>query len=187
MKNLNILLGFLATGLMTSCGGGKGNENEKVSGNEIMTPETTTISGGLEDCFVVVDKEYKITDDGDFSKLLTVELQRTEDELPFELTPSTNLESFYTSMADPFIKVGFGIEFLDDDGNVLGKVSASATGMSTSYSPDEAIDIVKLRPGEKGCIRFSVDETEQQATKFRISSAYAEEAGWNASSNTSTV
>ena len=187
MKNLNILLGFMAIGLMTSCGGGKDNENEKVSGNEIMSPETITISGGLEDCFVVVDKEYKITDDGAFSKLLTVELQRTEDELPFELTPSTNLQSFYTSMADPFIKVGFGIEFLDDDGNVLGKVSASAPGTSASYSPDEAIDIVKLRPGEKGCIRFSVDETEQQATKFRISSAYAKEAGWNASSNTSTV
>lgn len=181
MKNFKFLFGFLAVGLMASCGGG-GGEKEKAPVSESMKPETTTVSGDLGECFVVVDREYKLTDNGALGRLLTVELERTEAALPFELTSSTDLADFGTSKSKPFIKVGFGIEFLDDDGNVLDKVSAS----SGPYSHDEAPDLVRLKPGEKGSIRFSVRDKAQQATKFRISSAYAEDAGWEASGSSSS-
>ena len=183
MKNIQFLSSILMIGLLVSCGG---NKSEK-TGSESMKPETTTVSGDLGSCFTVVDRTYKITDNGGWNKLLTVELERTDSPLPFEITPNTEIRSYSYSMSRPFIQVGFGIEFLDEDGNVLNKVSASSSGLSASYNPDEAVDLVKLKSGEKGSIRFSVDSAAENATQFRISSSYTENEGYKSSSSSSSV
>lgn len=184
MKQFKLLSTLFLIGLLASCGGKKGDSEN--SGSEMMEPETTMVSGDLGACFTVVEREYKITDNGGWGNMLTVELERTNAPLPFELTSSTEVATFGHSMSKPFIKVGFGIEFLDIDGNVLGKVSATGSGLSASYDPDEAVDLVKLKPGEKGSIRFSVNDAEKDAMYFRISSAYAEDAGWGESSGGSS-
>ncbi len=171
MKKLKFISYILVLGLLVSCGGKK----EEKSENIFMKPETTTVSGGLGECFRVIDREYKII--GDWPKLITVELERTDSSLPFELTSSTEVRSYSHSMTGSFIQVGFGIEFLDEDGNVLDKISASASGLSGSYDSNESVDLVKLRPGEKGSIRFSLDSDAENATQFRISSSYTENEG----------
>lgn len=158
-----------------SCGGKKGsNESEEI----VVKPIETEVSGDMEGCFTVVDKEYKATGDwGD--GIITVQIERTDEDLPFELN-GRELWTFGTSGAADHVKVGFGIEFLDEDENVLEKVSANASGLSASYSPDEAIELVKLKPGKKGSIRFTA---VKGAVSFRISSAYEEGEGWGSDSS----
>lgn len=182
MKHLKISSAFLMLALLASCGGG--NKQEDNSESISMKPETTTVSGDMGECFKVVDKEYKVVDDG-WSKLITIELERTDFPLPFDLTSDLKIENYGVSMSTPFIQVGFGIEFLDEDGTVLDKVSANGAGLSGSYSPDEAVELVKLKPGEKGTIRFVVQSAAENATKFKISSSYTENGGYSSSSSSS--
>lgn len=168
MKTVKLLCAIaLAATVLTACGGKSKSDSEGQT--EYMKPETTEVGGDLGECFTVVDKEYKIT--GEFPRIITVELERTDEELPFDVKNST-IYSYSTFSSSSYIQVGFGIEFLDDDDNVLDKVSASGSGLSGSYSPDEAVDLVKLKPGSKGNIRFSVESEADTATKFRITSSY---------------
>lgn len=171
MRNLKLASIILLITLLTSCGGKK----EEQSGSEYMKPETTSVSGGLGKCFKVVDRNYKVL--GDWSKSITVELERTDDSLPFTLTSGTEICSYRDSKTSRFIQVGFGIEFMDEEGNVLDKVSASATGISASCSSAEVSDLVKLNSGEKGSIEFNIYSDAENATQFRISSSYTENEG----------
>lgn len=166
-------IGFAAafTIILISCSGKKNEEKQEI----ILKPETTEVSGDLEECFVVIDREYKVTD-GFGNGLLTVEIERTDEELPFDLE-GKHLFSFSQFAAVEYVQVGFGIEFLDKDGNVLDKVEASGSGFSGSYDPDEAVALVKLKPGKKGTIRFSVGDEAVEAVSFRITSAYEENSG----------
>lgn len=183
MKNIKLLNGIFVIALLASCGGKKGDS----AGSESMQPETTVVSGDLGDCFEVVDRQYKITDTDGLYNLITVELQRTDSSLPFDLDSDAEVCSYSTSLAKPHIQVGFGIEFLDEDGNVLDKVSASGSGLSGSYDSDEAVDLVKLKDGEKGSIRFSVGSSAKNATQFRITSSYTEKEGFGSSSENDEV
>ena len=73
--------------------------------------------------------------------------------------------------------MGFGIEFLDADGNIVDKVSADGSGISESYDSEEAVALCKLKPGEKGTIRFTVKSEAKDAVCFRITTAYEENEG----------
>lgn len=162
MKKVKHLWIALLAIIMVACGGASDKKSEIV-----VKPVETDVSGDMEGCFKVIDKEYKAS--GDSPKgIITVEIERTDEDLPFDLD-GKKLYSFSEFSATDYIQVGFGIEFLDEDGNVLDKVSADGSGFSGSYSPDEAKALVKLKPGKKGSIRF---EAVKGAVGFRITSAY---------------
>ena len=162
-------IGLLSLVLLffSSCGGNK-NEKEDIR----LKPASTNVSGQLGKCFTVVDREYKATGSWGLG-VISVELQRTNETLPFVLG-GRELISYNVSTYEPNVQVGFGIEFLDSEGNVLDKVSANANGFSGSYDPDEAVELVNLNPGEVGTIRFSVNNDAKDAVAFRISSSYKE-------------
>lgn len=165
---------------LASCGGKKGSKDSE---QIIVKPTETAVSGDMEGCFTVVDKEYKAT--GDLANgIITVELERTNQELPFELN-GRELWSFGTSDASANVKVGFGIEFLDAEGNVVEKVSANGSGLSGSYDSDEAVALCKLKPGKTGTIRFIVHEEAKGAVSFRITTAYEESEDSNDESSES--
>lgn len=165
---------------LASCGGKKGSKDSE---QIIVKPTETAVSGDMEGCFTVVDKEYKAT--GDLANgIITVELERTNQELPFELN-GRELWSFGTSGASANVKVGFGIEFLDAEGNVVEKVSANGSGLSGSYDSDEAVALCKLKPGKTGTIRFAVHKEAKDAVSFRITTAYEESEGSNDESSES--
>lgn len=154
--------------IMTSCGG----KSEKETSEKIK-PETIEVSGDLEDCFTVVDREYAFVDEI-IGAMVTVELERTDAELPIELQDADLILPFGSMTSGDFVCVGFGIEFLDADGNILDKVSANGSGLSGSYDPDEGIALVNLKSGRKGSIRFMCNDNDivKKVTQFRITSAY---------------
>lgn len=157
---------------IVSCGNKKGTGE---SGKIVMKPSEVEVSGDLEGCFIVVEREYKAS--GDWANgIITVEIERTDNDLPFELG-DRELCSFSTQLFKPNVQVGFGIEFLDEDGNIVDKVSADGSGFSGSFSPDEAVSLCKLKSNKKGTIRFSVDDSAKEAVSFRITSAYKENEG----------
>lgn len=167
MKKLTSLLALMLAIILMSCGSKKQSEESE---SIVLKPAEIEISGDLEGCFKVIDREYKVV--GDIQSIITVELIREENLLPYDedLSP----QSFSTIMSSPHVQVGFGIEFLDDDGNILDKVSADGSGFSGSYDSDEAVALVKLKAGKKGSIRFIVTDEAKNATSFRITSAYKE-------------
>ena len=81
MKVMKLVVFAVLAICVASCGGKKGsNDSEQI----IVKPIETTVSGDMEGCFTVVDKEYKTT--GAWANgIITVELERTDQELPFEL------------------------------------------------------------------------------------------------------
>ena len=178
MKVLNLVFFAVLAICLASCGGKKGSKDSE---QIIVKPTETAVSGDMEGCFTVVDKEYKTTG---ANGIITVELERTNQELPFELN-GRELRSFGTSGASANVKVGFGIEFLDAEGNVVEKVSANGSGLSGSYDSDEAVALCKLKPGKMGTIRFVVHEEAKGAVSFRITTAYEESEGSNDESSES--
>lgn len=169
MKKLLLIL--TSAMLLFSCG-------EKEFAGITVKPETTEVSGGLGDCYKVVEKEYKST-----KNVLTVELERTDAELPFELKEGEKAHAYGSYEASVNVRVGFGIEFLDKDGKVLETKFADAVG--ASYSALDPEKLAKLKAGEKGIIRFTVADYVKEAVMFRISSAY-EEVGHSGSSSASS-
>ncbi|MCQ2094551.1 MAG: YARHG domain-containing protein [Bacteroidaceae bacterium] len=141
-------------------------ESESNELDMILEPVETEISGDMDGCFTVVDKKYKVTDKMG-TKIITVEIERTDEKLPFELE-GRELFSFSEVGPVAYVQVGFGIEYLDQDGNILDKVSANSGG----YDSSECVALVKLNSGKKGTIRFSVDDSAAEAVSFRITSAY---------------
>lgn len=178
MKKLKcIALAFLAISLV-SCGGKKESETTEKG---ILKPVETEVSGDMDGCFKVIDKNYKIITDG-WDKVITVEIERTDKDLPFNLD-GRELTYYSGVCSSAGIGVGFGIEFLDADGNVLHKVAATEHSLY-HVDADEFVALAKLKPGKKGTVRFKAkDVNEDEAVSFRIASAYVEKKG---SDNSST-
>ena len=133
-------------------------------------PMTTSVSGDLSKCYEVVDRAYTIVEN--YSSLLTVELKRTDEPLPFD-TEDLEIISFSHTPTGPNVQIGFGIEFRDKDGNVLDKVPAVSYGANGSYSSDDPVELGKLRPGETGTIRFVVEDgVKASLAQFKILSAF---------------
>lgn len=175
MKKILVLLA--ATALLFSCGKkSKDDAFEELK----LKPETTVVSGDLGSCYKVVDKEYKTVEKDLFGGLLTIELERTDAELPFELKNGISPSSYGTFGKDVYVHVGFGIEFLDEDGTVLEKVS-----VENGYSNEDPEALAKLKKGEKGTIRFIVPKELKKAVSFRVTSAYenVDSSDWDSSSS----
>lgn len=156
--------------LVASCGK-KQNSNDGQNDAIELKPASTEITGEMEGCFTVVDRNYKVKFEDFVGGVLTVELVRTDNPLPFS-TDGKELYSYSSFSASPYVQVGFGIDLLDEDGNIVDKTSASASGLSGPYSPDECVELVKLSEGKTGTIRFSISEDAKEATSFRITSAF---------------
>lgn len=136
-----------------------------------LKPESTEVTGDMEGCFTVVDRSYKVKFEDFIGGVITIEIERTDAPLPFS-TDGRELYSFSTYSASPYVQVGFGIELLDKDGDIISKTSPSGGGLSGPYSPDECVELVKLAKGKKGSIRFSINEDAKEAVSFRITSAF---------------
>lgn len=166
MKKVNIIIAvaMLATGIMLrSC------ENKK---QLKMSPQSIEISGDLQGCFEVVDKEIVATE-GRWS-LWNVELKRTD--MPFPWDEGMTVAKLNDTYSDgrAYCKVGFGLETFDKDGNLVDKRSATATGLLGPYSSNDILDLMKLQPGEIGIIRWDTNPYEDKAKDkltFKITSA----------------
>ena len=172
MKKMFLLLAVVSTILLLSCGGGKKNKKEKIS----MTPITTEVSGALSDCFEVVDEECIVKLNGnELFPTWRIKLRRTDAPLPFE--EGLDVESYGTTRTDGknYYHVGFGIEIVDEDEYTVRESKATTGGMGGPYSSDDVTELLKLKPGEEGSIRWSVgsESDATSALKFRITSAYA--------------
>lgn len=167
MKQLKLFVMACFAIVLASCGGKKSSgENEKI----VLTPETTHIKGDLGDYFEVVDKEYTVTED--FGDLVSIEVMRTDIAYAFDLK---GVEPYGTYGKGVTGNAGFGIEILDEDGNVIEKATATAGGLGGMYSSDDMKEALKLKAGETGTVRWSFHfGSDQKPAKFRLTSAYEE-------------
>lgn len=161
------MFGILAASLLLiSCGGGsdKSSENE-VEGHKI-SPETTTVKGSFKDCFEVVDRNYKVTyEGGAFEKYeVKIELRRTDTAFPFDVNDVTDM--FNSEEASQNQVFGIGVEFLDEDGEVI------ATYKPTSE--DDDCLLLSLNSGETATFNVKIYDDISTATKFRVTSIVKE-------------
>jgi len=165
---------------LASCGGKKNSdENKKI----VLTPETTNIKGDLGDYFEVVDRDYTVTDD--WGDMVSVEVKRTDMDYSFDLK---GVEPYGTSGRGVTGNAGFGIEILDEDGNVIEKTAATASGLSGMYSSDDMKEALKLKAGETGTVRWSFHfDSDKKPAKFRLTSSYEEvdSSNWDSESSSS--
>lgn len=147
--------------------------------NVVVTPQDCSLSGELKDYYNVVDKEYTIAKGSGFisNNLITVELKRTDTDLPFGDTPVSGYGTTRYDV-DSYYKVGFGIELLDESGNVIVKKGATATGLGGVYSDDDVVELADMASGEQGSVRWSFEDDEvKNAKSFRILSSYKSASG----------
>lgn len=141
-----------------------------------MKPETTTISGDLSECFEVVDQEciVKLDKKGNVEPFATwsVKLRRTDKPFPF--ADDIDVSAYGTWGSSVEAHGGFGIEVVDENGTTVQKSAATGSGFSGPYSHEDVEDLFKLKPGETGTIRWSVEDNALNAKelKFTISSAF---------------
>ncbi len=163
--------------------------------NISMKPETTKVSGDLANCFEVVDEEVVVKlKDGkldDLESVWRVKVKRTDAPLPFE--EGMNFISYggYSTIT-PYCLVGFGLRIEGADGDVVQENKATEGGMGGPYS-DDVEGLLKLKPGEVGEIRWSVDKKcmdAKEPLKFKVSSAYelvGDSEGSKAQANASSI
>ena len=165
MKKRNIIIAaaiFAAGFTLSSC------ESKK----QLKTlPQSTGISGELQGCFEVVDKEIVASEDN--WPIWNVEMRRTDKPFPWE--DGITLAKFSETYIDgrSYCKVGFGLETFDENGGLIDKRSATTTGLSGPYSSDDIFDLLKLQPDKTGFIRWDGAKEEKMKGKitFRITSA----------------
>lgn len=141
----------------------------------VMKPETTTISGDLSDCFEVVDQESVVKlKDGRLEPFATwsVKIRRTDNPLPFP--EGVKPDPYGTFGSGVNAHAGFGLEVVDENGSTIQKNAATQGGLGGAYSSEDVKGILRLKPGEEGTIRWTVDDKaiDAKEIKFKISSAY---------------
>lgn len=178
MKHIKFFVIAVMAICLAACGGKKDPEEK---GNEeiTLTPETTKVRGDLREYFKVVDKEYTVTKE--FGDLVSIEVERTDVDFDFDLT---DIEPFGTFGPGVRGNVGFGIEILDEKGNVIEKCAATASGLSGMYSSGDMKEAMALKPGESSTVRWSFHFKEDgpKPAKFRLTSALQE--NWEAGAST---
>lgn len=155
----------MATILLTSCGGGSSNNKDVETPAEVVVKVAQTeIKGDLKGCYELVDKNYKVKVDEDYDNdLLTIEIRRTAQELPYDRKNVVIFPEGKESSAE--YCAGFGIEILDANGDIIDKREARMT----PYSWDEMTAALQLLPEETTTIRFYFDNITSAAS-FRITS-----------------
>lgn len=149
-----------------SCGGNSSNsekasESETAQKEHVVKPAQTEIKGDLKGYFEAVDKETPITKDMS-ANVISVEIKRTEKELPFDRKDVTIFPEADDS--EKSYVAGFGIEVLDNKDNVIAKVEAN----STPYSWDEMKASLQTLPGETATIKFRFYDDLSKASSYRI-------------------
>lgn len=164
--NYSVIVLFML--LAVSCG-------PKKKTQIVMKPETTTISGDLSDCFEVVDQESVVKlKDGRLEPFATwsVKIRRTDNPLPFP--EGVKPDPYGTFGSGVNAHAGFGLEVVDENGTTIQKNAATQGGLGGAYSSEDVKGILRLKPGEEGTIRWTVDDKaiDAKEIKFKISSAY---------------
>ena len=155
----------LAAMILASCSCGSGNSHEVAESAKevILKAAQTEIKGDLKGCYEVVDKNYKVK----FAKksyeddVVTVELKRTSQDLPYDRKNVVIFPEGKESSAENC--AGFGIEILDENGDVIEKQNAN----STPYSWDEMTAALQLLPDETTTIAFHMEDLSK-AVSFRV-------------------
>lgn len=170
MKEIRLLTIAMATMLLaTSCGGssdGNNEEQNKLAESVTVKPSQTEVKGDLKGCFEVVDRSYDATVDIVYDYVLSVELKRTSNELPYD---RDNVAGF-DKMGDGSTEycAGFGLELLDANGGV---VDVKAVNSYNSYSDDQ-ISVLRLLPDDTAIARFKIDSDKMaKAVSFRVISS----------------
>lgn len=148
MKRLLFLVFVLVSAalLTSACVGNAGQKG--------LTPSKETVSGPLGSYFKVVDRTYKAK-----NGIINVEIERIAAGLP-----SVSEDSVKAAVSDRRVKIGFSVEFLDKDGDVVGKDQTDAL---------DAADIAAINAlsvGESATVSFSV--SDRSAVSFRIFSTF---------------
>ena len=163
---LKLFVMSLATVVLASCGGSgetKSESSENVEKEVVLKAAQTEVKGDLKGCYEVVDKNYKVK----FAKksyeddVVTVELKRTSQDLPYDRKDVVIFPKGKESSAKNC--AGFGIEILDENGDVIEKINAN----STPYSWDEMTAALQLLPDETTTIAFHLDDLSN-AVSFRV-------------------
>ena len=170
----NVLFAFCIATFLVSCGG---NDVES------LKPENSTVKGDLKDYFEVVDKDYKIVEDG-INHVVNVELKRTSNALPFD--PQTGNFSYGTwnGNNDEEITLEFGCELLDKDGNIVQTIKPGESGWYGTESEDVET-LMKLNEGETGTLKIKIN-IENKPVKFRILSSMKESTNSDADNTDET-
>ena len=160
---LKLYVMSLAAMILASCGGNNTTESAETSKEVVLKAAQTEIKGDLKGCYEVVDKNYKVK----FAKksyesdVVVVELKRTSQELPYDRKNVVIFPESKESSAENC--AGFGIEILDENGDVIEKINAN----STPYSWDEMTAALQLLPDETTTIAFHLDDLSN-AVSFRV-------------------
>lgn len=145
--------------------------NCKSSNEFVIKPETTKIKGALGDYYEVVNNEYKIINDDesfDSSATISISIKRKGGDLPFDINDTLP----FGTNGGKSTHIGFGIELLDDNSNSIDVKQATADGLAGVYSSDDITNLMQLKDGETGTIRWSIDkELLSKIKSFRITSA----------------
>ncbi|MDE6782690.1 MAG: hypothetical protein K2J17_03095, partial [Paramuribaculum sp.] len=125
--------------------------------------------GDLKGVYEVVEKDIVIKPK-DLNYMITVELKRTDSELPFDPDNSTPF-----GYMDDLTKVGFGLDLLDENGNILYSYKPTEGGLGGPYSSEDVKSLMELGKNESATIRWKIGggiiEDEGVPAKIRITSA----------------
>lgn len=169
MRKTNNILALAFMTIMTSCGCTNSDKKETVKYIS-LNPKTTQIKGDLGDYFEVVDKEYKIpVAESSFDQKISVEVKRNDKDFPFN---TDKINPFGTNGGEEY-HVGFGIELLGENGPVQVN-NATDGGMGGPYSSEDVSSLFKLKKGETGYIRWTVNKTDG-INSFQLTSALQKE------------
>lgn len=132
----------------------------------VLTVAQTEVKGDLKGCYEVVEKNYRVKHpNSSSSEVISVELKRTNKELPYDRDDVVIYPEAEESSAN--YCAGFGIEILDEYGDVIEKQSPS----STPYSWDEMTAMLHLTTDDTATLEFRFyDDIPEEATSLRITS-----------------
>ena len=166
----------LAAIMLVSCGGGKKSEPAAANSQPVVIkpksstvkPEMNAIQGPLRGCYEVVQKDYKFKKD--YGRLVSIELKRTDKELPFDKKKATAASIYSVDGSTP-IKVDFRVDFMDEDKTIVETYNAC------DYSSEDIIGILQLASGDTGIIRCKIYDDDIKPTSFRITSVVEDSSG----------
>lgn len=155
MKKTTFIIGLAIVLLAMSCGNKdpktKTESEEKTGYPEKITLDVSKgITGGLSEYFTVENAIIKIsTDDwGDEEMLISIELQKNEEDLPFdESNVGHKGLSDWTTYA---FAIEFAVDLFDEDGLPI------LTDFDYGFNEDSELALLTLNPDETGWIQYEL-------------------------------
>lgn len=162
MKKLALIMLAVVSMALVSCGGGE------------MTPQTTKISGPLGEEFEVVDGPAKLQGD-----IWTVQLKSLKDYHSASEREPFGCDRVLKGKYEYYDHVGFGLETYDKDGALVAKRVATRGGLNGPYSSDDVMELMNLKEGETGFIRWKCEDSEKKVKGMTFKITSAQETVWN--------